>query len=79
VIEVVPHAEVERSEAISPDVLNNSNRMRLHVFSNEMRGHILLMAIYDNLGKGASGAAVQNLNIMIGADEMLGTDLTLAV
>jgi N-acetyl-gamma-glutamyl-phosphate reductase len=52
--------------------------MRLHVFSNELRGHLLLMAIYDNLGKGASGAAVQNLNIMIGAEETLGTDLTQA-
>jgi N-acetyl-gamma-glutamyl-phosphate reductase len=78
VIEVAPHAEIERSESISPTVLNNTNRMRLHVFSNELRGHLLLMAIYDNLGKGASGAAVQNLNIMIGAEETLGTDLTQA-
>jgi N-acetyl-gamma-glutamyl-phosphate reductase len=36
---------------------------------------VLLMAIYDNLGKGASGAAVQNLNLMIGAGETLGTAL----
>ena len=78
VIEVAPHAEIERSESINPTVLNNTNRMRLHVFSNELRGHLLLMAIYDNLGKGASGAAVQNLNIMIGAEETLGTDLTQA-
>ena len=59
-------------------MLNNTNRMRLHVFGNELRGHVLLMAIYDNLGKGASGAAVQNLNLMIGAEETLGTDLTQA-
>ena len=52
--------------------------MRLHVFANDARGHVLLMAIYDNLGKGASGAAVQNLNIMIGAEETLGTDLSQA-
>ena len=52
--------------------------MRLHVFANDTRGHVLLMAIYDNLGKGASGAAVQNLNIMIGAEETLGTDLPTA-
>ena len=57
------------------DMLNNSNRMRLHVFANDAIGQILLMAIYDNLGKGASGAAVQNLNIMIGAEESLSTDL----
>ena len=75
VIEVAPLAAIERSGEVDPRALNNSNRMRLHVFANDARGHLLLMAIYDNLGKGASGAAVQNLNLMIGADETLGTDL----
>jgi N-acetyl-gamma-glutamyl-phosphate reductase len=74
-IEVAPLEETERSNAITPEVLNNTNRMRLHVFANEALGQVSLMAIYDNLGKGASGAAVQNLNIMIGADEGLGVDL----
>ncbi len=74
-IEVAPYETAERAGAINPEALNNTNRMRLHVFSNDARGHILLMAIYDNLGKGASGAAVQNLNLMIGAAETLGTDL----
>jgi len=36
---------------------------------------VVLMAIYDNLGKGASGAAVQNLNLMIGADEAASVNL----
>ena len=75
-IEVAPYEAVERAAAINPEALNNTNRMRLHVFSNDARGHVLLMAIYDNLGKGASGAAVQNLNLMIGAAETLGTALT---
>ncbi len=74
-IEVAPLAEVERAAEITPEALNNSNRMRLHVFANEARGHLVLMAIYDNLGKGASGAAVQNLNLMIGADEATSVDL----
>ncbi len=74
-IEVAPLKAIERSEQVSPEVLNNTNRMRLHVFANDTRGHVLLMAIYDNLGKGASGAAVQNLNLMIGAEETLGVDL----
>ena len=74
-IEVAPFAAIERSAEVSPDDLNNTNRMRLHVFANDARGHVLLMAIYDNLGKGASGAAVQNLNLMIGAEETLGTAL----
>ena len=46
--------------------------MCLHVFANGGGTQILLMAIYDNLGKGASGAAVQNLNLMLGADAALG-------
>jgi N-acetyl-gamma-glutamyl-phosphate reductase len=74
-ITVAPFEGVERSAHVNPEDLNNTNRMRLHVFANDARGHVLLMAIYDNLGKGASGAAVQNLNIMIGAEETLGTDL----
>lgn len=74
-IEVAPFEAVERAAAVDPQALNGTNRMRLHVFANDKRGHVLLMAIYDNLGKGASGAAVQNLNLMIGAAETLGTDL----
>jgi N-acetyl-gamma-glutamyl-phosphate reductase len=74
-IEVAPLEDAERDDSITPEVLNGTNRMRLHVFANEALGHIALMAIYDNLGKGASGAAVQNLNLMIGADEALGVDL----
>ena len=74
-VDVAPLAEMERSEALTPEAFNNTNRMQLHVFGNEARGHLLLMAIYDNLGKGASGAAVQNLNLMIGADEAASVDL----
>jgi N-acetyl-gamma-glutamyl-phosphate reductase len=60
---------------LNPQALNNSNDMRLNVFANEARGQMVLMAIYDNLGKGASGAAVQNLNLMIGADEAASVNL----
>ena len=74
-IEVAPLGAIERSAEVNPEVLNNSNRMRLHVFANERRGQLLLVSIYDNLGKGASGAAAQNLNLMIGAEETLGVDL----
>ncbi len=71
-IEVAPLGSVE---AMNPEALNNTNRMRLSLHGNEARGQFVLMAIYDNLGKGASGAAVQNLNIMIGADEAASVDL----
>ncbi len=62
-------------DALNPQVNNNTNNMRLNVFANDARGQVVLMAIYDNLGKGASGAAVQNLNLMIGADEAASVDL----
>ena len=40
--------------------------MKLYVFANDARAQALLVAVYDNLGKGASGAAVQNLDLMLG-------------
>ena len=74
-VSVAPLEMMERSPELDPESLNNTNQLRLHVLANEARGQVLIMSIYDNLGKGASGAAVQNLNIMIGADETLGVDL----
>jgi N-acetyl-gamma-glutamyl-phosphate reductase len=67
-VEVAPLAEMERSPELDPQLYNGTNRMRLHVFANDARGHAVLAAVYDNLGKGASGAAVQNLNLMLGVD-----------
>jgi N-acetyl-gamma-glutamyl-phosphate reductase len=46
--------------------LNDSNRMELRVFANEQYRQAVLVARLDNLGKGASGAAVQNLQLMLG-------------
>ena len=46
--------------------LNDSNQMELRVFGNERYRHAVLVARLDNLGKGASGAAVQNLRLMLG-------------
>lgn len=46
--------------------LNDTNKMELHVFGNESYRHAVLIARLDNLGKGASGAAVQNLKLMLG-------------
>ena len=51
---------------LDPQSLNNTNQMRLFVFANDPRQQALLVALYDNLGKGASGAAVQNLDLMLG-------------
>ena len=51
---------------IEPTALNNTNRMELSVYGNDSLGQAVLVARFDNLGKGASGAAVQNLRLMLG-------------
>ena len=58
--------------ALDPEALNNTNNMKLFVFGNEATRQVRLVALLDNLGKGASGAAVQNLNIALGLDEGAG-------
>jgi N-acetyl-gamma-glutamyl-phosphate reductase len=57
---------------LDPEALNGTNRMKLYVFGNDDRGQARLIALLDNLGKGASGAAVQSLNIMLGLPEATG-------
>lgn len=57
---------------LDPEALNGTNRMRLYVFGNDEAGQARLVAQLDNLGKGASGAAVQNLNLMLGLPEAAG-------
>jgi N-acetyl-gamma-glutamyl-phosphate reductase len=51
---------------LEPEGLNDGDRMSLHVFANEGWRQAVLVARLDNLGKGASGAAVQNLRLMLG-------------
>lgn len=51
---------------LDPTVLNDTDRMELRVYADEKLGQVLLVARLDNLGKGASGAAVQNLRLMLG-------------
>ena len=58
--------------ALDPEALNGSNRMKLYVFPSADRTQARLVAVLDNLGKGASGAAVQNLNLMLGLEEGAG-------
>lgn len=63
-----------RAALLDPEELNDTNRLRLFVFANEEAGQAVLAAQLDNLGKGASGAAVQNLNLMLGLDEAMGLE-----
>ena len=51
---------------IEAEALNDTNRLELRVFANEEHGQAVLVARLDNLGKGASGAAVQNIRLMLG-------------
>jgi len=53
------------SGKLEPQALNGSNLLELAVYANEKRGQAVLVARLDNLGKGASGAAVQNLCLML--------------
>lgn len=57
---------------LEPEALNGTNRLELFVYANDAARQALLVARLDNLGKGASGAAVQNLNLMLGLSEDAG-------
>jgi N-acetyl-gamma-glutamyl-phosphate reductase len=65
-VTVVKTAPNDRLEA---EPLNDTDKMELRVYSNEALGQALLVARLDNLGKGASGAAVQNIRLMLGLDK----------
>jgi N-acetyl-gamma-glutamyl-phosphate reductase len=52
-------------DKLEPEALNGTDRLELYVWANETRRHAVLVARLDNLGKGASGAAVQNLRLML--------------
>ncbi len=58
--------------ALDPEALNATNHLKLYVFGNPATEQARLIAVLDNLGKGASGAAVQNLNLMLGLKEGAG-------
>jgi N-acetyl-gamma-glutamyl-phosphate reductase len=60
-------APLAKDAAIEPIALNGTNDLELRVFANAAHGHAVLIARLDNLGKGASGAALQNLRLMLGA------------
>lgn len=68
-VEVAPLSQSEALKTLEPEALNGTNRMRLYVFGNESTDQARLVAVLDNLGKGASGAAVQNLNLLLGLPE----------
>jgi N-acetyl-gamma-glutamyl-phosphate reductase len=72
---VTVHAEMAPSELLILNTQQPSDRLDLYVMGSPKGDQVRLMAMLDNLGKGASGAAVQNLNIMAGLDEVSGLRL----
>ncbi len=73
-VTVMPHDAEGKLDGgfMDPQAVNGTNQLQLFVFGNDQ--HIQLAARLDNLGKGASGAAVQNMNIMFGLDEGTGLE-----
>ena len=57
--------DAEASGKLEPEALNDTDKLELRVFANEDARHAVLVARLDNLGKGASGAAVQNIRLML--------------
>ncbi|GMH96004.1 hypothetical protein TrVE_jg11005 [Triparma verrucosa] len=72
VMELESGEYLERGAFLRPDTLMNTNKMELFVFANDSAQQCVLCARLDNLGKGASGAAVQNMNLALGLDEDAG-------
>lgn len=69
-VKVIPLAEGDAVKSLDAEGCNDTNRLELYVFGTDEQAR--LVARLDNLGKGASGAAVQNLNIALGLDEGAG-------
>ena len=69
-INVAGAKQIEDLTKLEPEACNGTNNLDIFVCGNDQQAR--LIARYDNLGKGASGAAVQNLNIVLGFDEAAG-------
>ncbi len=65
-VQVLDADQTSALTRLDPQALNGSNDLQLAVFGSDAHDQILLSAVFDNLGKGASGAAVQNLVLMLG-------------
>lgn len=72
---VADAAETETLSLLTVEWLAGTDRLELFVFGNDAQRQARLVAALDNLGKGAAGAAVQNLNLMLGLEETEGLRL----
>jgi len=65
-VSVKPLSDATKNGKLEPEALNETNMLELYVFASEKHRQAVLVARLDNLGKGASGAAVQNMRLMLG-------------
>lgn len=66
-VKVVPAGDpASKDRRLEPEALNDSDMLELRVYANAKYPQAILVARLDNLGKGASGAAVQNIGLMLG-------------
>jgi len=72
-VTVMPYADdsILFDGAVDITACNDTNNAEIFVFGNDTNGSAVIMTRLDNLGKGASGAAIQNMNIMLGFEEDL--------
>lgn len=72
-VDIEPLTDASESDEFSfdPQEFNDTNRISLRVLPHQS-DHVILTARLDNLGKGAAGVAIQNLNLMLGAGEETG-------
>ncbi len=70
-VKLMPQGLTIEERSLNPQACNDTNRLEIHVLPHPS-GHILLVAMLDNLGKGACGVAIQNLNLMLGLAETTG-------
>jgi N-acetyl-gamma-glutamyl-phosphate reductase len=71
-VKVASLEDAAAAKTLDAEILAGTNGLTLYVFGNEKTAQARVVAVFDNLGKGASGAAVQNLNIMLGLPETTG-------
>ena len=71
-MKVAAFETTEKLDHLDPESLNGTNELRLYVLHNEASGQAVLAGLIDNLGKGASGQAVQTLNLLMDVDEGAG-------
>jgi len=71
-VKVASLEDAAAAKTLDAEILAGTNGLTLYVFANEKAAQARVVAAFDNLGKGAGGAAVQNLNIMLGLPETTG-------